>query len=420
MSARAGRVPVLATLLVTVATAALAQEPIIDVSKRADRRIAIGVGRFETLTTEEVGSPAGDVVAFDLEVSGWFEPKRPGMLPPRAFEDWARLGAEVVAEVRQEGGTLVGAVRDAGTGDVLFRREYPSGRGESLRQRLHRYADDVVLALTGEPGIARSRLTCEWVPPEGGDKRVVTLDLDGFNVRELTGERALEVGPRWAPNGKSIVYTSFSSGFPDVYVHDLVLGARDRVAHYEGLNADGDISPDGRRIALVLSTDGNPEIYTKDLDTGRILRLTANPATESSPVWSPDGRRLAFVSDRTGGPQIWVMNPEGHDVERVTLRGTYNTAPDWSPDGTRIAYCALRSDGFQVQVVDLATREVTTVTDLGGCEDPCWAPDGRSILYSRKAGGRTDLYVTNLTERRALRVTRGDGRYSTPDWSPVP
>ena len=93
---------------------------------------------------------------------------------------------------------------------------------------------------------------------------------------------------------------------------------------------------------------------------------------------------------------------------------------DGKADGGRIAYCTLRSDGFQIQVLELESGRVTTVTDGGGCEDPSWSPDGRSILYSRKAGGRSDLYVTNLSERRALRVSRGSGRYTVPDWSTFP
>ena len=405
--------------LLGTGTGAGAEGPIVDVEKQADRRIAVGVGRYETLSAEEIGSPPGAVVAFDLEISGWFEPKRPTMLPPRTLNDWVRLGAEVVVELEAESGSLRGAVRDAGTGDLLFDRGYPAGRGETMRTRIHRFCDDVVLALTGETGLARTRVLCEWDP--GNGKRVVLMDVDGFGLRELTGEGALELTPRWSADAKRAVYTSYSSGFPDVYLHDLVVGSRRTLANFEGLNSDGDLSPDGSQVVMVLSYAGNPEIYSKHLTTGKILRLTGHPGTDASPTWSPDGRRIAFVSDRSGSPQVYVMDAGGEGTpERVTLRGSYNTAPDWAPDGVRIAYCALKSDGFQIQVVDLESRQVTTVTEFGGCEDPCWSPDGRSILFSRKAGGRTDLYVTNLNERRALRITRGSGRYSTPDWSPVP
>lgn len=399
------------------AVAARAQAPIIEVEKDADRRIAIGIGKYSELPRGEIGSPPGDVVAFDLELSGWFEAKKAGMLEPRTLNDWARLGAEVLVEMNQRNGDLLGAVRDVGTGDILFESEYPAGRGTSFRDRIHEFSNDIVSRLAGETGLGLTKILCEWDPGDG--KRIVRMDVDGFGLRELTGDDALELTPRWSADGKRATYTSYSSGFPDLYVHDLVLGTRERVAGYEGLNAHGQLAPDGRTLVMVLSYAGDPDIYTKDLETGTILRLTRNPATDSSPVWSPDGERIAFVSDRSGAPQIWVMNASGGAPERLTVRGSYNTAPDWSPDGTRIAYSALRSDGFQIQYVDLETRRVTTVTELGGCEDPCWSPDGRSIVYSRKAGDRTDLYVTNLNERRALRITRGSGRYSSPDWSRV-
>jgi TolB protein len=394
-----------------------AEGPIIDVRKRADRRIAAGVDHYRGLATDEVGSPPGQVVAFDLELSGWFEPVRPGLVPPRGLGDWQRKGAEVVVEIEPYEHHFRGIVRDVGTSSVLFEKIYSEQEG-SLRQRLHAFCDELVVALTGERGLALTRILCER--DSGKGKRVVLMDIDGHNLRELTGEDELELAPRWSEDGRRVVYTSYASGYPDVYVHDLQVGSRRRVAHYEGLNALGHLSPDGRLLVLTLSHTGNPEIYVKDLATNKLQRLTRHRATDTSPSFSPDGTRIVFVSDRTGSPQIYVMKLDGSPPERVTLRGNYNTAPDWSPDGTRIAYCSLRPDGFQIQVLDLAERVVTTVTDGGGCEDPSWSPDGRSILYSRKAGGRTDLYITNLSERRALRVSRGAGQYTAPDWSPYP
>lgn len=390
---------------------------LIEVRKDSDPSIAIGIGKYDTVPTERVGSPPGNVLAYDLEISGWFDPKPAGLLPPRTLNDWARLGAEVVGEMELQNDELQGTIRDVGTGEILFQKAYPASSGP-LRDRIHRFADDVVLRFTGVRGLARTRILCEWSPGEGQDKRIVVMDVDGWGMKEVTGEQVLEVSPRWSPDGSSAIYTSYSSGYPDVYIHDLRVGSREKVAHYEGLNAQGDLSPDGRTLVLTLSYSGDPEICSKDLASGKIRRLTNNRATDASPCWSPDGRRVAFVSDRSGSPQVWLMNADGSNVERVTLRGDYNTAPDWSPDGTRIAYCALRADGFQIQVIDLVSHQVSTVTEGGGCEDPSWSPDGRSILYSRKAGGRTDLYITNLNERKALRVTRGSGNYTVPDWSP--
>jgi TolB protein len=323
-----------------------------------------------------------------------------------------------VVELSLEGKTLDAAVRDVGTGDLLFRRQYDPVPGESLRARLHRFADDAVGALTGQKGLSRTRVLCEWNPGDG--KRIVVMDVDGYGMRELTGDKVLELGPRWTPDGRKAIYTSYRSGYPDVYIQTLATGAREKVAHYEGLNAQGDLSPDGRTLVLMLSFQGNPEIYARDMASSRLRRLTSHPATDTTPVWSPDGRRIAFVSDRSGSPQVYVMNEDGSRTERVTLRGSYNTAPDWSPDGTRIAYCALRSDGFQIQVLELESGKVTTVTEFSGCEDPAWSPDGRSILFSRKAGGRAELYVVDVNEQRTLRVSRGSGSFSAPDWSPIP
>jgi TolB protein len=390
--------------------------PIIDVEKEGDRRITIGIDTYKELTGD-LGVPPGDILAFDLELSGWFEPIRPGVMAPNGTADWARKGAEVVAEMSAAPGGFIGRVRDSGTGNVLLEKTYASSEG-SMRRRMHRFADDIVQTLTGEKGIAATQIVCEWNSGKG--KRIVRMDIDGYGMKEVTGEGAIELSPRWSSDGSKLTYTSFSSGYPDVYLQDLKGGNRKRIAHYQGLNAFGDLHPNGNLLVLTMSSSGDPEIYTKDLSSGKIHRLTHHKATDTSPVWSPDGSRIAFVSDRTGGPQVYVMNADGSSPKQVTLRGDYNTAPEWSPDGTRIAYCALRPDGFQIQVVELASGGVTTITEGGGCEDPCWSPDGRSILYSRSAGGRTDLYVTDLSERKALRITRGSGKFTTPDWSPIP
>ncbi|MAF26458.1 MAG: hypothetical protein CME07_01150 [Gemmatimonadetes bacterium] len=410
-----------ACVLTGVSAGAETGAPIIDVEKSADRRIAIGIGSYPELGSIPPSSTPREVLAFDFALSVWFAPVVPEEPPSAMIPDWSRAGAEVFVEFAALAGDVVGRVRDASSGALLFERAgFVSG--EVTRQDLHAFADDAVTALTGEPGMAGTQILCEWDPADGKGKRIVRMDADGHGMQEVTGEEALELSPRWAPDGGRCAYTSYSSGWPDVWIQDLDTGSRERVAHFEGLNAQGDFSPDGGRLVLTISRDGNPEIHGMDLETGKVHRLTRHRATDNSPVWSPDGGRIAFVSDRSGGPQVYVLDLETREVRRVTFRGSYNTSPDWSPDGRKIAYSSFRSGGFEVRVVDLATRRVETVASGGDCEDPSWSPDGRSLLYSRSAGRvgeRTELVITHLKERRTIRISRGVGRFLAPDWSPL-
>jgi TolB protein len=402
----------------------------IEVIKRPNHRITVGLGEICDLPPDLFSSPAMEILAFDLELSGRFDPIVAEPDPATGWAIWSARGAEAFVELEGEVNSFRVRVRSAFTRSVLYKGSYPEG-GESPRQALHRFADEMTELITGHRGFAQTRVLCAWDPGDGVGKRVVLMDSDGDGMTELTGEEVLELSPRWAADCKSVVYTSYASGWPDVYLHNLEREQRDRIAHYEGLNDCGELSPGGQSVVLTLSQGGNPEIYIKDLTSLRLRRLTDHRCTDTSPTWSPDGARIAFVSDRSGGPQIYTTDVRGSSPKRLTTRGSYNTAPDWSPDGRRIAFCGRGPNGPVIQVLELETGEVWTAAEGSACEDPSWSPDGNSILYSRRYFGkqsregepgveRTDLFVTHLNDGRALRIKHPPGRFTTPDWSPFP
>jgi TolB protein len=47
------------------------------------------------------------------------------------------------------------------------------------------------------------------------------MDYDGANVQFLTDSRALVLAPRFSPQGDRILYTSYESGSPQVYLMDV-------------------------------------------------------------------------------------------------------------------------------------------------------------------------------------------------------
>ena len=74
-----------------------------------------------------------------------------------------------------------------------------------------------------------------------------------MGVLQLTRDNVAAVGPRWAPNGHDIYYTSFLHGYPAIYRINQTGGYRKALAPFRGLNTGADISPDGSRAALILS-----------------------------------------------------------------------------------------------------------------------------------------------------------------------
>jgi TolB protein len=371
------------------------------VVKSTDRKITIDLSGLRT-----AGDPAAQTflqtLEKDLRLSGWFDPVRGG--------GELRLNGTA----GRSGNDLKAACQVVRQNDQaqLFSRSYGM-QSDRARTLAHQAADDIVAAITGHKGFASARIAL--VGNRTGAKEIYLCDADGGSLRQLTGEKHIVVGPKWAPDGNSIVYTSFLRDFPDIYRIDLSRNRRDLLASYGGLNTGADISPDGRDLALILSRDGNPELYIKNLRTGGLTRLTATArATEASPSWSPDGQHLVYVSDQSGKPQLYIIPRAGGQPKRISTRGTENVAPDWGPNG--LIACSSRSGGrYEIAVIQPATGQTTCLTGDGGdYEDPSWAPDGRHLFAARSAGHQSSLYLLDTISDPPVALIKGGGSWFSP------
>ncbi len=381
-------------------------------ARAQDVRVTKGAGRKSGIDWADVrtdGSPAAgewlEALGADLLRSGWFV---------RAAGASAAFRLTGRAEADGRGLSVACAVRD-GAGRAAFSRRYRA-EADGVRRLAHRVADDLVEALTGRKGFASARLVL--VGNRTGRKELYLCDADGRGLVQLTRDASISLYPRWSPDGRRIVYTSYLKGFPDVYLVELQTGDRERVSSHPGLNSGAAFSPDGRSLALVLSRDGNPELYVKRLRSGALTRLTRTPhAAESSPSWSPDGRRIVFVSDRSGSPQLYVVGREGGEPARLTSRGTENVAPDWGPGG--LIACASRVGGrYVIGLVHPDTREVRHLGgDYADYEDPSWAPDGRHLACTRTVNYRSSLCLVDIEGDPPQTVLSGRGDWFSPSWS---
>jgi TolB protein len=339
-----------------------------------------------------------EVLKADLIRSGWFT----------LVSHEASLNLYGSIEAKQDLQIKVALKRTAG-GARLFGRSL-KGPLTADRRIAHQLADLVVEVVTGKPGMASAKIAI--VGNRSGYKELYYCDIDGANLKQVTQDKSIVVAPAWASEGRSILYTSYKKGNPNIYQ----TGRAQALFGFGGLNTGAALSPDGRYLAVVLSREGNPELYLQEVKSGKLRRLTrTRTANEASPTWSPDGSKLAYVSDRSGNPQVYVMDLQRGNSERISRIGSENVAPDWGANGW-LVYSSRQGGRYRLVVVDpqspIGAR--TLPLDQADYEDPSWAPDGRHIIASRTIAYRSAIYLLDTQEDPPIALIEGKGDWVSP------
>ncbi len=175
-----------------------------------------------------------------------------------------------------------------------------------------------------------------------------------------------------------------------VYANDLWVvprqgGAATPLASPPGLEEFPKFSPDGRTIAFVGNYDGNRDLYTIPRDGGVPVRVTHHPSEETLCGWTPDGG-LCFYTNGLGGlmrqTQLFTVDTAGGLPARLPVPYGANGAV--SPDGRWLAYTP--------HTIDRRT-------------------------WKRYRGGMaTDIWLLNLDDRSAQRITDWEGTDTIPMW----
>jgi TolB protein len=323
----------------------------------------------------------------------------------------------LVAKVGASGKLSLSAqLVDLGSGETLFERYY---RQEAAfpRSLAHRLADDLVLNLTGKNGIAHTLIA--FANDATGHKEISVMDYDGANRRKLTAYGSISLLPRFSPDRKAMVFTSFKDGNPDIFRMDLTDGKVGSLSADQGLNIAGGFSPDGTQLLMTLSRQKSPNLYLKNLSDGSVTRLTQHFGADSSPTFSPDAAQVAFVSDRSGNPQIHLLDMTTQRVKRLTSLN-WCDSPAWSPTGEWIAFAgrAHNKDKMDIFLVDITGNQIRQLTHGEGAnENPTWSPDGRFLAFSSTRNGHAELFVMDADGSAPHRLAEIPGNTTTPTWS---
>ncbi len=396
---------------------------------------ALPIFEAENAAAGNYSRQISQVISADLTGTGLFREIAPtafisnvtSFAAPVQFADWKAINAQalITGAVAVQGSQLTVKFRlyDVFSGAEMGSGLQFAGTTDGWRRMAHKVADAVYSRITGEGGYFDSRViyVSETGAKDARQKRLAIMDYDGANVKYLTDSSSIVLAPRFSPDGSQVLYTSYETGFPRIYLLNVGSLQRRVLENQEGtMSFAPRFAPDGQRLVYSLSQGGNTDIYAMNL-SGGVARLTSAPSIETAPSFSPDGKQIVFESDRSGSQQLYIMPSGGGEARRISFgQGRYGT-PVWSPRGDLIAFTKQNAGRFHIGVMRTDGSEERLLTASFLDEGPTWAPNGRVIMFTREtqgAGGRSTLYSVDITGRNLRPVSTPEGG-SDPSWSPL-
>ena len=304
---------------------------------------------------------------------------------------------------------------DMDSKNLIWEEEY-SDLSTNYRYIAHLITDETVKRLTGEEGIATSKIA--FINDSTKFKEVYIVDYDGYNLRRITKDNRLNVLPKWVPNNPQIVYTSYLYNNSDLFLIDIERNKRRAVSTIQGLNAPASFSPDGKNLIATLSRGVYPNLYLLNTKGEVERRLTQGKYIDTSPCFSPSGKEIVFISDRAGYPQIYIMDIEGVNIRRLSTKGKCDS-PMWSPKGDKIAFTMKSEDGkYDIFLYDLPKNKIIRLTENNGDnENPSWSQDGRFIVFASTRLGKSEIYIMGADGSGVRKLVDMSGKSYTPSWS---
>ena len=157
-----------------------------------------------------------------------------------------------------------------------------------------------------------------------------------------------------------------------------------------------------------------------DQDGAGVRYLTRGDDLVLTPRFNPSTQEITYMSYGQGEPRVYLLNIETGQREIVGNFPGMTFAPRFSPDGQRVIMSLQQGANANMFVMDLRSKQTTRLTDTPAIDTaPSYSPDGSAAsCFESDRGGSQQIYVMAASGGAAQRISFGEGRHSTPVWSP--
>jgi Tol biopolymer transport system component len=182
------------------------------------------------------------------------------------------------------------------------------------------------------------------------------VEVESGRVRRITrGARAYD--PDVSPDGQTVVFARKIGDRSELFTTPLGGGALQRLTESApGVEWSGPRwSPNGGSlVAARLLPGGWLNLVRVDPETGEVRLLTRERAKDVEPTWAPGGESVVFRSDRDGISNLHELSLSDGSVTPVTnvLGGAFE--PSVSPDGQTIAFSRYSARGYDLHLAPQA------------------------------------------------------------------
>ena len=224
---------------------------------------------------------------------------------------WSPDGKKI-AYVSFEGGNSAVYVQDITTGSRQLIESHPKGINASP---------------AWSPDGSKMLVALSYV----GNLELFSLDLATHHETRLTNNLAIDTEGTWAPDGKSIYFTSDRSGRPQIYQMSASGGAAQRVSFQGQSNSNADVSFDGKQVAMVQGNGNVYRIAIMDRSLGDQVRFLSPGPIDESPSFAPNASMLLYAAVEGRRGVLYAVSADGLVRQRLVLSDGDVRDPAWGP-----------------------------------------------------------------------------------------